>query len=391
MILVGQTGGGLSSVPDAGGNLVPVTVYDRTSETNQYWPQFLPDGNHYLYWIRRTREEETGIYLGSIAVARDKQPKRLILPSQFPATYADGYLVFPRDTTLFAQPFDASKATLSGSAMPVMDIESWRAAPSVSGAGVLALSPRTGDSKNVAIVDREGKLLRTVGERGAYHTVRLSPDGRTAALGIRSATSSNIELWLMDLESGIPTRLISHRSVSLYPVWSPDGSEVVFSSTRGGPYSVYSKSVFTDAVEKQLNGAEIRGFPDDWSKDGKRIAVARRGPEEQMYSEILTMDSGMASVMRIAGQTCRFSPDGRWVAFESRETGTAEIYVQGVPGQSGGAGPKVRVSRSGGTLAAWRADGGELFFSSPDNRLMSVDVKTAEGRFVASEPKLLFT
>jgi len=395
-IVFGTTGSPLMRVSADGGTPVPVTVFDPQRENNHLWPQFLPNGKHFLYWIRGVKPETSGIYAGSLEVAPEQQIHQQILATPSNALYADRHLLFLRGKTLFAQRFDPDRLTLEGSPSPIADNVASRSGLgqfSVSQNGILTTSAAASLSKSVTVVSRDGAAIESVGKPDAYNSLRLSPDGHSVAL-LRTDESSLLDIWLMDLARGAPVRL-TDGPINLHQIWSPDGKEIVFASNRGaGGYRMYRKPIAGNGAEESLLPGDHPQYPSDWSRDGKTIAYWENVSTGRTQILLLPLAPGSKPIALTPSNANRFSPrlspSGRWVAFTSNETGTFEIYVQALPGEPADSIPKVRISNAGGLNPAWNADGSELYFNSLDDRLMAVAVKSSGGRFEAGDPKLLF-
>jgi Tol biopolymer transport system component len=383
-----------------GGIPIPVTAIDRQRESSHHMPQFLPDGKHFLYWVQGIRAVR-GVYIGSLDVAPEKQRHTLILASPRAALYAElpghsgGHVLFIRGTTLFAQSFDPNQLGLSGEPRVIAENVGGRGALaqfSASQTGLLAFSSAGNLNRSVTIVSRDGTTVETLGKPNAFDSERLSPDGRTLAVALRNEDS--IDIWLMDLVRGVPTRFTDDSALDLWQTWSPDGKELLFGSTRAGPSRMYRKPLAGNGTERLVQPTESSQYPVDWSRDGKAILYLERLDERSSMSlRLLPLGSGISPIpvaTPVLQSRTSLSPSGDWVAFSSSESGTPEIYVQPIPGRGGTAVPKVRVSSTGGVNPAWSADGGELFFNSLDDRLMSVAVKYSGDRFEAAEPKQLF-
>jgi Tol biopolymer transport system component len=400
-IIFAMTARDLQRVSADGGVPIRVTAFDRDRELNHSFPQFLPDGKHFLYWIQGFHQDVTGVYIGSLDTGQGKQERNQVLTNPYAALYAQmpggsaGHLLFLRGKTLFAQPFDPDRGALSGAPRAIAENVGARAyLPefSVSQTGLLAFSIAGNLYRSLAIVSRDGKTMETVGKPDAFEEVRLSPGGRTSALAIRDATTK-VGIWVMDMARGILTRFSNESAQSIYPIWSPDGREIAFASNRGGGYGIYRKSVAENGYEREIHPMEgTSQVPVAWSGDG--ILYTQRPNERRDYSLLLLPLIPSKAAIPIASHVttsgAAISPSGRWVAFCSFESGAQDVYVQAMPGGGGAPERPVRVSSSGGANPAWSADGKELFFNSLDDRLMSILVKYPGGRFEAGEPKELF-
>jgi Tol biopolymer transport system component len=387
-----SVGVGLFRVSSWGGSPVEITNLDTTRfETTHRWPMFLPDGKHFLYLGANFSGllENNAIFLGSL----DSREKRLLVSASANAAYAEpGFLLYLRDNkTLVAQPFDLRRYTLSGEPHTLSDDVLYfplvdRAVFSVSGGEVLVTQTGKGASlSQLTWFDRSGKSSGTVGTPGIYNNVRLSPDGRRVAADQPDPDGRNTDIWILEPARGATTRLTFDRSFHSTPIWSPDGEQILFSSLRKLNFQLYLKNVDGSGSEEELAdlGVVSQVNPWDWSRDGK-YALVRKGTE-LWY---LSWPERVAKPLLQAKWTVRnaqFSPDGRWMAYASNETGKMEIYVSPFLSATG----KWQVSTGGGQEPRWRQDGKELFYLSAEGKMMAVPV-TAGVSFEARSPVTLF-
>jgi Tol biopolymer transport system component len=236
-------------------------------------------------------------------------------------------------------------------------------------------------------VDRSGKKIDVLGEPADYYEPRISPDGRRVAIGIGDPG----DIWVYDVARRVRTRLTFASSDDFAATWSPDGERVAFSSQRSGSGDLYAKSASGTGNDELLSSSKIFKVPNSWSPDGRYIAyIAFQGaPGSKADLWLLSLPDGKSSPLlqtefdELAGV---FSPEGRWLAYASNESGRFEIYVQPFPGPGG----KWQVSTAGGLHPRWRRDGKELFYVAPDGKIMSVEIR-AETVFEAGTPQALFT
>jgi Tol biopolymer transport system component len=383
--------GGLSRVPAAGGSPVAMTKPDPSRlETSHRWPVFLPDGKHFLYLGTNFtgQLENNALFLGSL----DSQERRLLVSTSANAVYAEpGYLLYMRDKTLVAQPFDRRSYVLSGEPHTLSDEVLYtrlvdRAVFSVSGGEVLVTQTgKAGSNSQLTWVDRSGKAVGTVGMPGAYGNVRLSPDGRRVAVDQTNPDGRNIDLWIFEPDGVAATRLTFDPSGHQAPIWSPDGKQILFSWNLklGAPIYLKSADGSGSAEEVADLGAGLQVNTWDWSRDGKYVLV-RKG-NELWY---LSWPERVAKPLLQAKWTvmnAQFSPDGRWIAYASNETGAMEVYVSPFPSVNG----KWQVSSAGGQEPRWRQDGKELFYLSAGGKMMAVALRTGAS-FKAEAPVALF-
>ncbi len=385
----GTLGVGLYRISASGGTPTQVTVPDKTlNEDSNRWPVFLPDGIHYLYSAINLsgRRDLYSIYVGSL----NSNQKRLVVKAKGNGAYAaPGYLLFYRDQTLFAQHFDTGKFELTGEPVPLLtDVQFFprisQAVFAASTAGLL-VAQRNADSGATQVLwfDRKGQQIGVALSPGIYGNIMLAPNGRAVASDTTDLASQNTDIWTYDLETGGAKRLTFDPALDSLPVWSPDGSRTVFASNRELKFDLYLKDTNGAREEKVIPQDGPDRFPTDWSRDGKYVLYAR-GPDLWFltFPELRTTQFLKASSTLKSG---RFSPDGKWVAYSSNESGRWEIYVTSFPEAHG----KWQVSNTGGDQPRWRGDGKELFYLSTDNKIMAVPVKTGSN-FDAGTPTALF-
>jgi Tol biopolymer transport system component len=385
-------GTGLFRVPSAGGSPAEITKLDTARfEESHRWPVFLPDGKHFLYLGANFSGEldKNAIFLSSL----DSQERRLLVSTSANAAYAEpGYLLYMRDNkTLVAQPFDRQRNVLSGEPHTLSDDVLYmslvdRAVFSVSNEEVLVTQTGKGAFlSQLTWFDRGGNAGGTVGLPGSYNNVRLSPDGRRVAEDQNDSDGRNTDIWIHEPARGATTRLTFDPSFHSASIWSPDGRKILFGSNRQIGFKLHMKNADGSGPEEEVAdlGAETQINAWDWSRDGKYILV--RKTNELWY---LTWPERKAKPLLQAKWTVRnaqFSPDGRWIAYASNETGRMEIYVS--PFLTGNG--KWQVSSGGGQEPKWRQDGKVLFYLSADGKMMAVQVKAGAG-FESSPPVALF-
>jgi Tol biopolymer transport system component len=398
-VIVFGTSQGLVRVPEGGGVLSPLTTIDRSREARHYAPTFLPDGRHFLYLRADTGNlYESGVYAGSLDSQPAQQSSARLATSDSSLAYVPlpdsnlGHLLFVREGSLVAQPFDAGKLALVGDAIPIVEGLPTRAIPfpfSVSTNGVLAY--RTGSATTLHKLmwfDRDGKVVETAGEPGEYNTVSLAPDGSRVA--VSRVDGGNADIWLYEFAGGRTTRLTFDPGVDWLAVWSPDGNHIVFSSSRGGGLNLYRKPSNGAENEQPLLKSNLAKFAQDWSPDGQFLLYAQGGGSDaDLWFLPLKGDAKPQPYLRTGfyDSQGRFSPDGHFIAYTSNASGKNEVYVQPFPDSSTG---KWLVSKGGGVQPRWRRDGKELFYISADSKMMAVDVTTSP-TFRAGIPKVLFS
>ena len=376
-----------------GGPISPVTTLDESrKELAHLWPYFLPDGRHFLYLARSSQRENTGIYVAAL----DSNERHLLCNADSSPAYAPpGFLIYLRDRTLMAQPLDVNKLQLSGDPFPIAEQVgsnpvTGRAFFSVSQTGVLTFFSSNAPNNQLTWFDRSGKQLSVIGERAADTSLRLSPDEKRLAVSRLDPQTGTADLWLIDLARNSPTRFTFGPANATVPVWSPDGSRIAFASNRTGTPNIYQKLSNGAGNDEVVFNSEQPASPVDWSPDGKFLLLSVNLPKTGFDIWDLPLDGTQKPAPFIQTEfsefQARFSPDGRWVAYTSNESGPFQVYIQSFP-VSGG---KWQVSTGGGAQPEWRRDGKELFYLAPDRKLMAVDVKGAGPNFTAGVPKALF-
>jgi hypothetical protein len=307
---------------------------------------------------------------------------------------ASGHILFSRERTLLAQPFDARRLRLSGEAFPVGEQVQYFAnfgfgVFTASDNGILAYQASgAGSMTQVVWLDRSGKQLDVLGPPADYLRPRLSRDGRRVAIDIRDPQTGRFDIWIYDLARRVSTRF-TFEADSVFPIWWPDDSRIVFQSNRKGQSALYQKVSSGTGNEEFLVQEGVLKVPTDLSSDGRFLAY------HVIDNKTKTWDLGLYSVAEkktsvflstpAAEVNGRFSPDGRWIAYQSDESGTVEVYVRPFSGHGG----KWQISTAGGTQPVWNRNGKEIFYVSADNKLMAVDVKADSG-FEAGTPRALF-
>jgi serine/threonine protein kinase len=386
----GQLGFGLYRIAASGGTATQITFPDREhAEDSHRWPVFLPDGNHFLYLAMDLSGRSTlsSIYVGAL----NSSEKRLITQARANAAYAaPGYLLFYRDQTLFAQRFDATKLALSGEPTPFLtEIEYLpriqRAVFASSESGVLVAQRSSGDTGASQLLwfDRKGQQVGVATKPGVYGNISLSPNGKLVAADAMDLATTNTDLWTYDLENESAKRLTFDPAIDSTPLWSPDETRLVFTSDRAKRFNLYVKNADGSQEEQLIPQEGPDRYPLDWSHDGKYV-IYQRGTD-LWYLTFPELASTLFLKAASAPNVARFSPDGKWLAYASNESGRWEIYVTSFPAAHG----KWQVSSAGGEQPKWRSDGKELFYLAPDGKIMATPV-TIGTNFDAGSPMVLF-
>ncbi len=393
VIVFGLTDGALYRVSAAGGEPTALTTLDQSRFENSHrWPFFLPDGRHLLYVIRNNQAEGGGVYIGSLD---SKDVKRLFLTNTNAVYAPPGFLLFLRNDALMAQQFNPDTLELSDEPFPIVDHVQFnpalgRASFSASENGVLAFRSGGGLGTQPVWFDRSGKEIGSLGAKGIYINISLSPDEKRAAVDLADSQTGRNDIWLFDLSRGVPSRFTTDPAADSYPTWSPDASQIVFSSTREGIFNLYIKNASGIGNEELLLKSQETKVPDDWSPDGKFIVFESGNPKTKLDLWLLPTSGDRQPLpflqTNFNEHQAQFSSDGKWIAYTSDVSGRPEVYVQTFPASGG----PMRVSTNGGAQPKWRRDGHELFYIAPDRKLMAVEVKL-DTTFEAKAPQPLFT
>ena len=393
-----DAGGPIYRIPSTGGTPTPVTKLDAARrEYGHRFPALLPDGQHFLYASLPGKNGQFDIFAGSLM----DDSRTFVGSMDASPVYADpGWLLFARQGVLTAQPFDAKRLTLTGDPVTLDDEPSAILDPatsftagrstSISQNGALAYFSTPSPNNTAEWYDASGRKIGTLNiPAGHYETATISPDGTHAVL-VRSTSPSESALWLVDLARASASPLTAGRGRNDSPVWSPDGTRIVFSADRNGPEDVFVKEVADASPEQPLYRSDVpfKG-PGAWSPDGRWIVMTELDPVTAENIWLLPVPGGRELKPFVIGPRREMagpvSPDGRWIAYVSDETGRIELYVQSFPVP----GHKVQVSQAGATAAWWTRDGRQLLFIGDDLRsLWRVDVSPG-ATFGVGTPKLL--
>ncbi|MCE5308556.1 MAG: hypothetical protein LLG20_13035, partial [Acidobacteriales bacterium] len=386
---------GLRSVAAAGGALSVITNADKKrGETAHIRPFLLPDGRHFLYLLVSANPDRGGIYVGSLEAKPEEQSAKRLLADSSTAQFVPspgsrtGYLLFVRETTLMAQPFDPGRLELSGNAVPITGA-GVRSVFSASANGVLAYLEAGSPETALTWFDRQGKVIGTVDGPHYFQELALSPDGSRAVVFRRDNIGE--DLWLIEFERGSSTRLTTDPANESYPVWSPDGRQIAFASNRGGQFDLYRKTANVSGEEELLLKSAEAKDPVDWSHDGRFLLYTLTiGAQTDLWVLPLGGERKPAPYLatKFNENHGRFSPDGRWVAYVSNVSGKDEVYVSPFPVFKA-TDTMTMVSNGGGRQPRWRRDGRELYYLSSDDQIMATPVTTGSS-FKAGVPKPLF-
>jgi eukaryotic-like serine/threonine-protein kinase len=380
--------GPLFKMAATGGDLVPATRIEARQASHSA-PRFLPDGRRFLYFVTGS-EEARSVYVGDIA----GEPATRLVNADAPAAYTSDHVLFIRQGTLFAQPFDSASLELRGSPIAVaeqllIDGVSSLAALSASPSGAIVYRSGPPGERQLMWFDRSGREIGKVGDSDrAVPSLSMSADGRR--LCVSRGVNGNPDIWMLDLTRGVLSRLTFDPATEPVAVWSPDGNRVALNSNRTGVYDLYMKSVTDTEPESLLLATPQNKAPVDWSPDRRFLLFRSPGKTTgfDLWAPRMDGDRKPFPVVQtdFEERDGQFSPDGKWVAYQSNESGRMEIYVQPFSG-----GRRELISAGGGAQVRWRHDGKELFYIALDGRLMAVPIRLNPGSIEAGVPVPLFT
>ena len=389
MLVGGQRGRPIMRVSERGGEPVAATTLDESrGEVSHDYPEFLPDGRHYIYMVR---DGGNGDDFVSYVATLDSNERRLLPGIRAGVKYSPtGHLLFLRGASLMAQPFDAKRFELTGDAFPIAEqVAGGRiAAFSISGNGTLAFIGGAAAESRLIWFNRAGQQLGPAGPIAVYENPTLSPDGRSVAFE-RGAPP---DVWRLELDREAASKITSDRSADQQPVWSPDAQALAFASNRSGKAGLYQRTLGAGSDERLLVESAQPVALSDWSRDGAYLAYSSG---TDIWALPLHGDRNPLQVTKsplFQELNAVFSPDGRWVAYQSDEStgitrsGEGDVYVQSFPDP----GVRRQVSAAGGFAARWSHDGKELFYVTPDGMLMAASIVSRGAAIEIGAPKPLF-
>jgi Tol biopolymer transport system component len=383
---------GILRVPASGGMVIPVTEPDASRQEGSHrYPQFLPDGRNFLFQVRSSIAENTGVYVGAF----DDATKRLLIRGQTTARYASGYLFFLDSDILMGQAFDTERLELQGEAFRVGEgvgrSSMGSGAYSLSATGTLAYAGTLRTPSRLTWFDRSGTPSGVVGAVGDYTDFRLAPDGARLAASLVDHKTGFPDIWLTDLARGNTSPFTFGPAVNAGALWSPDGTRIIFRTTRsGGLTEFYAKSAGGGGTEEPVVPQSLMRVVtsnttlSDWSPNGASLLFPAAGSSDwDLWVVPVTKGAKPTIFLSAPGDQWHgnFSPDGRLVAYSSSESGRFEVQVQTFPLSD----RQWTVSTDGGYEPRWRADGREIYYLSADQRLMAVAVGPGPS-FGASTP-----
>jgi eukaryotic-like serine/threonine-protein kinase len=399
--------GSLLSIPANGGRSKPETTLSvKNTEHAHLWPQFLPDGQNFILFVRTDLVTTSGVYAGKLG----RPDLRRVLTSEVNASFStdpesrssNGYLIYPKDGSLVAQAYRPGAAAPEGEPIELVknvnSVLSLSLAPlSVSNSGVLAYQSLKKATRQLVWTDRSGKQLSSAELSGDWGQVRIASDGTHAVTARLAAGKNQSDLWSVDL-NGQTAQLTDTLMREETPLPSPDGSRVVYLQAQAGggrapSYDIMMKPANLAARGELLFGGPELKFPTDWSRDGRFILLTSVNSATQsdvwVYSTKDRRAQPLLQTVYAEGYAA-LSPDGKWLAYQSNESGSQQVYVQVFDPTSSAPQTRWQISTTGGTLPRWRSDSGELYFLKPSGALMAVATHSNGDAFTFGAPQALF-
>jgi Tol biopolymer transport system component len=398
-----ESTGEIYMVSAGGGDSQMITKLDSSlNHQTHRWPHFLPDGKHFFYFARTSagaRSENDAIYVASL----DGKINKSLVMSHSNIAYALGYLIYIRENTLMAQHLDEKELTLDGDAVPIAENLNYsngysRGVFSLSQNGMLIYqSGNSSAGRKLVWFDRTGQESSAFKQADNYHWAsRPSPDRKKIALSIFDAPNRNRDIWIHDPKRNTRTRFTFDPANDNDPIWSPDGSQIIFASSRKGKFDLYQKNSSGVGSEKLVLESDRNKFPTDWSSDGQFIIYNSSGNTKtkvDLWILPLTSDETGKNlepkplvVTEFSEGWARFSPDSKLIAHESNESGRWEVYIRPFPGPGG----KWQISANGGEWVYWRGDGKELYYQSPDSKVKATEIGLSGSAVEVGSEKTLF-
>jgi Tol biopolymer transport system component len=385
----------LMQISANGGAVTPVVALGP-GQIGFTTPNFLPDGRRFLYTSIPANPEVSGTYIGALG---SNVSTRVTLSDGNALYLPNGWLLWVRAGALVTQRLDLAGAALTGKQVTLADGVSldWRSRSGISAAstGLIAYRAAGGSRRQLTWFDRSGSVLGTLGDPDGFSVMhpRVTPDGRAV---VSRTVEGNYDLWLLD--GGHTTRITFDPGRDDYEQLSPDGTMVVFRSTRSGPGDLYAKLLGRTDPEQQLLQSDEIKVPNSWSRDGRFLMYASVSRVTNADLWVLPMQGDRTPYVFLRTPFREaygvFSPDGKWVAYQSNESGRLEVYVRPFfePGQldAATANDQWQISTDGGTYAAWRSDGQELYYLDPSGAMMAASITVTGNKLISGTPQMLF-
>jgi Tol biopolymer transport system component len=391
----------IHSIPATGGTPTPVTTLDaERGETTHRWASFLPDGRHFLYMAGThtagTRSEINAIYASDLD---NPGESKLLVRARSNAEYADGHLLYVRDSVLVAHPFDLDKLELYGNPVPVAEGVQYspgffHGAFAAAGNGTLMYRiAEESEETRIERLDASGAVVALVQGARPYQGGDLSPDGRRLAISIVDQQVGTGDIWIIDLERDVSTRFTFDPADEQAAHWSPDGSRIVFARMHQGKYCLFEKPASGEGEETLIVANDLHLFPSHWAADGEHVAVISYDPQANLSADLRTLivESGEIAPLLVSDfdeTSAVFSPDGHWFAYSSNESGRNELYVAPFPGPGG----KWQISSEGVVpeTVFWGADGSTLYYGTEEGTKKVVELRARGSALEIGAPQTLY-
>lgn len=392
IVFAAERGATISRVAETGGEPVVIRRADqRKGWAAIRWPHVLPDGRHFLYLVRSDDMEVQGIYMGDLT-RRDASGDRRVVAADSNVFFGSGHIAFVRRGQLHAQPFDPSQGQTTGTAFPIAErvdqdpYDDGFALFALSGNGVLTYRGGVTPDRQLRWFDRTGKVVGSLGGPGEFRDLAVSRDGTLVAYEQMDPTLGTRDIWVRDLVRDTRLRLTSTPDEDGAPVWAPDGGTLVFGGLRDRQIAVLREAAAGGHEERLIT---VIGFPQDWSPDGTQVVLEVTTPTKG--SDLMLLDLSSKTLTPYLAtpfmeREAQFSPDGRFMAYSSSESGQREVYVEPIPRD----GRRWQVSSDYGREPRWRGDGRELFYLGRDDQLAAVAVQTRAAGLAFERPTPLF-
>jgi Tol biopolymer transport system component len=397
---------GIYRVPAAGGKPAAVTKLDEAhSEQQHLWPHFLPDGKHFFFFVRSEAVEDTGVYLASLDSAQHTKLVRsdgsaIFAMKPDAKSAADGYMLYIQDRNLVGQPFDADKLVLPNASprelvADVGSVESLGLSEiSASNSGILIYQAVGKSTRHLVWMNRKGDTISEFGQAADWGPPRISPDGKHVAVGKLDENSDNAHVWILDATNARGAQVTNTPDATdVSPVWSTDGSRIAYVTWRPKEFSVYVKPASVEGKSELVNVGSALRHLEDWSRDGRFLLASEFHTDTGWDVMLVNLADKKSSPILDTVHTEAYgalSSDGKWLAYQSNESGNSEIYVQLFDNGAPGTKRVYQISKGGGMSPRWRRDGGELYFLSADGHMMAAPTNTAGSEFTFGPAELLF-
>jgi Tol biopolymer transport system component len=391
----------LFRIRDSGGSPQPLTTLNESlTENSHRFPEFLPDGRRFLFTSRCGERANNALYLASL----DSPDVTRVMPMQSAVSYLPpvggrpASLIYYRDGALVAQPFDLDAQNPIGEPAAIVDRVGY-SAPSIqarfrvsrNGRMIIVQGTDPLDNSRLTWFSRNGEEQGTLNAPAELTQPRLSPNGDRVAFAAPDTQAGNRDLWYIEIARGITARLTTHVAADWYPVWSPDGRHLLFASERdGGAENVPYLKTSMDPGSSESRHARLRGVPHDWSADGRWIAYVGSMGRDLFVGPAAGAEPFPFLATPAWETNPRFSPDSRWIAYTSDESGRGEAYIRPFTGEAAAPSGKIQVSNNGSDYAVWAPSGREIFYMSRDGSVFTVDTRTLGRTETLPTPVRLF-